>query len=255
MSRAGTVVRAWRYPYANPAKYRGGPPRFYVVRGEVVGDPARPDGRTFWWERPDPSQPYNLRANIHFEPSQDRRVHLDDCLYTPLPLMLDRHPEVVVWTEGETDADAALKAYRVPTTTHSRGAQAATAEQAAHFRKYRGTVLVVADRDPAGYAGALFRRRLLLREAGLAVRQVRVVRPADGVLAGGGGCAKGVVCECATPCPPPSQQAKGADLKDHVAAGRTLRELQRVPLAELQEAAAQVAEQTAQGWTYTRDAS
>ncbi|WP_300018610.1 toprim domain-containing protein [Pseudonocardia sp.] len=253
----GTLTNFRRYAFDSPAGNPSGrAPRFYVVRADVTGDPDR--RRTFYWEVPNPAQPFNRRANLSGHPSEFG-VPFRDCLYNagPLRYALDTLPPVIVWAEGEKDADAARRAYGVPATTHFAGAGKATDEQAAHFaplatRKARraGTrVLIVADRDDAGLACAA-RRYRLLRAVGLNPSQLHVVRAADAVLGGGGGCGLDVRCECDVACLPPSKQWIGADLADHAAAGYGLRDLVRVPRADLRAAAAATAARGKQGWVY-----
>lgn len=256
---AGQLTNFRRYAYDSPVTaINGGPPRFWVVRSDVIGDPSRPKGRTFYWEVPNPAQPWRWRSAFRGHPAEFG-VPFRDCLYNagPLGVALRSLPPLIVWAEGEPDADTARRVFGVPATTHYGGAQAATPEQAAHFaplatakgRKAGTRVLLVADRDDAGYAGALVRYRLL-RDTGLSVRQIKVVRPADGVLSGGGGCGA-VPCRCEPdPCPLPSEQWKGADLTDHADAGYGLRDLVRVPIRDLRAAAERTAARQQQGWVY-----
>jgi hypothetical protein len=251
-------VRPYAYNAPVPAGHRadGGPPRFWHCRATVTGDPTR--RKTFWYVTANPAQPWNRRAGLTGHPGT-YGVPFRDCLYLwpALRRALADLPPLIAWCEGEKDADAARRAYAVPATSHHGGALAATFEQAAHFaplatRKGRraGTrVLIVADRDDAGYAGALARYDLL-RSVGLGVRQLRVVRPADRVLAGGGGCGLDVTCRCDVACRPPDQQWRGADLADHAAAGYALRDLVRVPRGELRAAAERTAARGRAGWVY-----
>jgi hypothetical protein len=115
-----------------------------------------------------------------------------------------------------------------PATSHHGGAGKATEAQAAHFRRYRGTVLIAADDDDPGYACAL-RRYALLREVGLRRNQLRIVRAADEI---GGGL------------------GMGADLHDHVRAGYGLRELVELRPRDLDAAAERWAGRQQQGWVY-----
>jgi len=100
-----------------------------------------------------------------------------DSLLFNLPLLLDDPPELAL-TEGEKDA-AALTAAGLPALSHWGGAQHFTPEQAHRFHRYRGHVTIVADKDPAGAADALLRRRRLL-EVGVSTRRLRIVRAAGG---------------------------------------------------------------------------
>src|SRR4051794_20253284 len=73
--------------------------------------------------------------------------------------------EVVFSTEGERCCDA-LRSIRATATSHHGGAGKFTRAQARRFKGYRGTVVLVADRDEPGAADAL-RRYELLRAVGI----------------------------------------------------------------------------------------
>jgi hypothetical protein len=208
----------------------------YHVRARVDGDPT---GRTkhFWylhghnnWRLAwDGKPPANL-AN--------RLLYRVDLLQT---VIRAREP-YIFWTEGEKDAHAGgallvragvARVYSAPeerfaygpATSHHGGANKATIQQAAHFRRYRGTVLVAADDDDPGYACAL-RRYELLRAVNV---RARIVRAADEV---GGGL------------------GMGADIADHVRAGYGLAELVPVPEGALRAGAERWAARQQQGAVY-----
>ena len=175
------------YPYMNPAALEH--TLFWHIRAR------REDGsKTFWYVTADKlaTSIYSWRAGTKGKPNG-----ADRCLYRlpELRKVLRRQVPVILWTEGEKDAETAIRAYRVPATSHHGGAGKTTREQAAHFRGYRGTVLVVADRDDPGLACAYRRWRLLDR---LGVR-AEIKEPAVYDL-----------------------QIAGADLTDHADAGAGL---------------------------------
>lgn len=168
---------------------------------------------------------------------------------------------VVLLTEGEKDALSGrdlLWEAGVPgaATSHHGGACKFTEEQAAHFaplatvrgRRSGIRVWVVVDRDDAGYADGLRRVERLL-DVGLRMSQLRIRRPADGVVAGGG-CGTVGTCTHEPVCPLPENAWEKADLTDHANAGLGLAELVRVPLAELRAGAERYAALRANGWAY-----
>jgi hypothetical protein len=118
----------------------------------------------------------------------------------------------IYWTEGERCCDA-LRALGAVATSHHGGAGKATRAQARWFKGYRGTVILVADRDAPGAADAL-RRYELLRAVGIPSSRLLVVRARVPGL--------------------------GADAADHVAAGLGLDDFKRVRLSRLREVAATV---------------
>lgn len=250
---------------ADGAAWRGvGPPIFWQCRAAVVGDPFR--RKTFWYLVADPAYPNRWSAGHKAHPLADPDFNPAAAEYVRAALF--RWPslrwelargasELILWTEGEKDALRAADAWRVPTTSHHGGAGQSTAEQAAAFaplatvrgRRSGTTVLIGMDRDDAGASCALGRWRLL-RSVGLRPNQLTIVRPADGVLAGGGGCGAGVICECPTPCPPPGKAWRGADVADHVNAGLPMSQLVPVAPGALEPAAERTALRQQQGWAY-----
>ncbi|HYD55155.1 MAG TPA: toprim domain-containing protein [Gemmatimonadaceae bacterium] len=103
-------------------------------------------------------------------------AYFDGLLFN-LRLLLEDPPRLAL-TEGEKDAQW-LTAAGLPTLSHWGGAQHFTAEQANRFRSYRGRLILVADKDPAGAADVLVRYRRLLA-VGVPARRVRIVRAAGG---------------------------------------------------------------------------
>ena len=96
----GSLANFRRYGYDSPATANGGPPRFWVVRADVIGDPDR--RRTFYWEVPNPARPWSWRSALRGHPSEFG-VPFRDCLYFagPLRYALDALTPVIVWAEGE----------------------------------------------------------------------------------------------------------------------------------------------------------
>ena len=237
----GTLSDHVHYPYVHPDH---GNILFWHCRARVSGDPTR--RKHFWYLTADPEFPGRWAKASKEHPGPVARP----CLYN-LPILQSavrkRWDVPVLWAEGEKDARTANLSMGVRVAvSHHGGAGHATEEQAEHFRGYRGPVIVAADRDDAGAACALKRYRLL-RKVGV---RPTLVRPADGVLAGGGGCGVGVVCECEPVCPPPAQAWRGADLSDHEAAGYGLRDLVRVRPRDLAPAAERSAARQQHGWAY-----
>ena len=206
----GVLSNIVRYPYADPADLSR--TLFWHCRAKVNGDPTR--HKTFYYVTADPEHPgaYAWAFGTVGHPGPAAR----GCLFAlaEVRYAVQQQADLIVLTEGEKDACTAGR-LGVVSASHHGGANRFTEQQAAHFGGYRGTVLMVADRDDPGYACAA-RRADLLREQGV---RVAVVRPADGVRTNAGGCGSDVVCECPRPCPPPELQWRGADLTDHLRAG------------------------------------
>lgn len=208
----------------------------YQIRAAVVDDPNRSKhiwarfGHKDWRLASDGKCETALAGRLLYHLSGLREAIRDQVPY-------------VAWCEGEKDAlaigdllaEAGADWYSDPlrphlgfgpATSHPFGAGKATAGQAAHFRGYRGIVLVGVDDDDAGAMCALLRYRLLRAEnvrAGL-------VRATDAV---GGGLGNGV------------------DLADHVAGGYGLGDLVRIRPRDLVPAAQRCAARQATGWTYS----
>lgn len=83
----------------------------------------------------------------------------------------------VLVCEGEKDADTAFDRGLIATTAHQGGGPGnkVTAEQAAWFMGYSGSVVIVADRDTTGYATAWRWYQQLIAQAALRPEQFRVV--------------------------------------------------------------------------------
>jgi hypothetical protein len=223
------------YPYAHPDEPDS--VAMFHIRARVNGDPTR--SKHFWYRHGHNDW---LLAGDGKPPAElaNRLLYRLDLLRT----VIRAREELIMWTEGEKDshaggvllvrsgargweADTERFAYG-PATSHHGGAGKATEAQAAHFRRYRGTVLIAADDDDPGYACAL-RRYALLREVGLRRSQLRIVRAADEI---GGGL------------------GMGADIADHVRAGYGLRELVELRPRDLDAAADRWAASEQQGARY-----
>lgn len=215
-------------------------PRFARVDHRPYVNPDSPRDRILFWHNIGICSACALRRVFYSTadqgPENDRwkaaqkgnhvGVLADPCLYLwpHVRRALTDPDSVIVWAEGEKDAHAAFQLGAVGTSHHG-GAGKATEAQAEHFRGYRGTVLVAVDWDEPGAACAL-RRHKLLRAVGV---RPRLVRCADGV---GGG------------------RGSGADLADHLAAGRSLAELRPLRPRDLRAAADSWAAREQQGWAY-----
>lgn len=235
------------YAYADPDSRRI---LFWRCRAVLASDRSR---KTFWYVTADPGAPGRYVAGTRQHPGSVA----NRCLYRLEGLRRAVTPRsgggVVLLTEGEKDANfgARLAGVRA-SASHHGGACRFTPQQAAHLaplatrrgRRDGPAVLVVVDRDDPGYADGLHRAELL-REIGV---RVAVVRPADGVVAGGSVCLG--ACYCETPCPPPHRGWEKADLTDHVDAGRSLRELIEVPEPELRAGAERWAVRQQHGAVY-----
>lgn len=135
-------------------------------------------------------------------------AYFDGLLFN-LPLLLKDPPRLAL-TEGEKDA-VWLTAAGLPALSHWGGAQHFTEGQASRFRLYRGRLLLIADRDPAGAADVLLRYRRLLA-VGVPARRVRIVRAAG--------------------------DRRNKDAADHIAAGYGPDEFVPVDMTRLQALAA-----------------
>jgi len=122
--------------------------------------------------------------------------------------------DLIVWGEGEGDADA-LRAAGVFATSHHQGASRSTPEQAEWLRGYRGEVVVCADLDKPGAACAV-RRYDQLRAVGIPTRRLRIVA------------ARMDVCRTV---------GKGADVRDHLDAGHPVSALRTVEIPKIRAAA------------------
>ena len=130
--------------------------------------------------------------------------------------------ETVYWAEGEKDADALVR-LGYAATSHHQGASKATAEQAAWLAGAR-RVVICADLDDAGFLCALRRYELVGEVVG--PRRVSVV------------CARG----------------EGSnDVSDHLTAGFTVEQLERVPIPLLRRISKSVtpAKVRADGYSWT----
>lgn len=137
---------------------------------------------------------------------------LADTLIYRLPLVLAHRHRLLYTTEGERDADELLQRGVLATCVHG-GAGKWTQEQAAWLAGHRATVVLLSDNDPPG-AYDVCQRYDLLRAVGVPARRL-------------------VVGEVA-----PTHS--GADLRDHLEAGYTLKELRRADLGRLRKVAANV---------------
>lgn len=122
-------------------------------------------GKTFRQKRFDPDT--RRWRNGHFDPVLYRAPQVADAITNGSPVYL---------VEGEKDADTAA-AMELTGTTNAQGAANFTAE---HAEQLRGAqVILVCDRDTAGYRRALALRDLLGGEQGI-VASLRTVDPAEG---------------------------------------------------------------------------
>ena len=115
----------------------------------------------------------------------------------------------VYWCEGEADADA-INARNLPSViavSHHGGAGKATVQQAAYLEGWSGRIIVCADMDPAGAACALARYDLLLA-VGLPASRLSI-------------------------CYPAGPFAKSRDVRDHLAEGHSLADLNVQDVATL----------------------
>ena len=223
---SGELRNIVHYPYLDPHVAQRYRVHFWHVRARILNDPART--KHFWYKTPNPEHPSLYRYAANGKPDGS-----EECLFmfNALRARLREKADVIAWCEGEKDANNVWRKWRIPATSHHGGAAKATPEQAAHFRGYRGTVLIMADRDEAGYACASIRHRLLRR---IGVR-TRVLTPAPEVyIPGGGECGDRRPCECAVPCSEPgTRNYAGVDISDHIAFGARFAELKVLPAAEL----------------------
>lgn len=159
------------------------------MSGRIIATYAYPDehGRVLLRKRRYEPKDFRMQARkreacVWVRPSvliarYPRAAAYFDSLLFNVRLLLDDPPELAL-TEGEKDAER-LTAAGLPTLSHWGGAQHFTPEQAHRFHRYRGRVTIIADKDPAGAADALLRRRRLL-EVGVSTRRLRIVRAAGG---------------------------------------------------------------------------
>jgi hypothetical protein len=133
--------------------------------------------------------------------------------------------------EGEKDADAVISRGK-SAVSHWKGAGSFTAGQADRIAALQPRrVIVVADLDEPGAYDALKRRDKLLK-AGIPADRVRLAEPALGA-------------------PGTYATAHGADLSDHIDAGKRLRELRQPDIAVMKAASEREAERrTALGAAY-----
>ena len=205
-------------PYVNPDS-----PQDRILFWHNIGSCSACGLRRVFYATADLDQNWSWKAA---QPGNHVGGMADPCLYL-LPQLrraLGDRDSVIILAEGEKDARAGCRLGAVGTSHHG-GAGKATEAQAEHFRGYRGTVLVATDWDDPGAACAL-RRYELLRAVGV---RPTLVRAADGV---GGG------------------RGSGADLADHLSAGRSLSELRELRSRDLSAAADRWAGREQQGWTY-----
>jgi len=223
-----------RYPYLDPSlEYVDKPEVLFWKCRAVIDSNSGNRRKTFWYSTPQPGvrglyaygNPFNT-TDMPKGPATDAAVFRLHALRAGL----DRKARLVVWTEGEKDALAA-RVYGVPSFCSHGGAGKATIEQAHHLAGYKGGVVIVADRDDAGYADAYVRAEHC-KTLGL---EFWVVRPADPVV-NPAWCPPGTRCYCDKPCPVAGKLWKGADLSDHIATGLPIDALVEVPDAELAEA-------------------
>ncbi|MEJ2868424.1 hypothetical protein WCD74_11660 [Actinomycetospora sp. OC33-EN08] len=170
--------------------------------------------RVIWYAAPHPDHPTDPRRSIKDEGRtyipqslRDRCVHgLDDIREA----VAEGKGGELVWTEGETDKrtanDEDCWAF-----THPNAAGSSTYEQAGHLRRYKGRVYVAADRDDAGYSCAA-RRVVQLQEAGIRRARIEIIAAH------------------------PSIEKRGADLRDHFAAGYGWDEMAVLRAGDLREA-------------------
>ena len=177
------------------------------------------DGRRdIWYATPHPSYPTNATKALLRKPSSEVA---DRCLYTGQSPEVSREVwetlrggggsgDELVWCEGESDVDAVLEE-DWPAVTHHGGAVAlAKLGQARALRKFRGTVYVAVDLDDAGARCAVERVRLLYL-VGFPSTRVELIGPAGFEWAEKG----------------------GADLRDHLALGRSLTETRELRMTDL----------------------
>jgi hypothetical protein len=155
-----------------------------------------------------------------------RKHSLADSLVYGLHRVADNPDELLVLTEGERCAVAALR-LGVLASTHHGGAGKFTEAQAESLAGHRGRFLLVPDNDPAG-AYDVCCRYDLLRAVGIPAKRLRVREVA--------------------PTHP------GADLRDHLHAGYTLDDLTPADLDRLREVAAAATGHYSEGsWPWTAD--
>jgi hypothetical protein len=223
-----------RYPYLDPGPEYIDEPEvlFWKCRATTTSN-AGNRRKTFWYSTPRPGTrgfyAYNNPDNSSELPDDPA---VKEAVFQLRAVRYGRKHSTpyIIWTEGEKDALAA-RIYGLPSFCHHGGAGKATIEQAHHLVGYKGGVVIVADRDPAGYADAYVRAEHC-RSLGL---EYWVVRPADSVT-NPAWCPPGRYCYCEKPCPPPSKSWQGADLTDHITAGLPLGALVEVEHKELEEA-------------------
>ena len=140
---------------------------------------------------------------------QGKHPQADSLIYG-LPLVLANPDARLVLTEGEADSDAA-RALGILASCHHGGAGKFSDSMAESIARHRGVIVLVADNDPAG-AVDVCRRYDLLRDVGIPATRllVREVLP----------------------------RHQGADLRDHLDAGYTMRDLVQADLDRLRELAA-----------------
>jgi|JI10StandDraft_1071094.scaffolds.fasta_scaffold63937_5 hypothetical protein len=115
----------------------------YVFQHYRVNDPASPRGKRYGYRMPMWTAEGKVKRWIYQKPADA------DSLVWQLPLVLDNPDEPLVLTEGERDAEAALRR-DVLATCHHGGAGKFTKSQADSLAGHRGEFLLVADNDGPG---------------------------------------------------------------------------------------------------------
>lgn len=188
---------------------------FQHVRWRLDPPVPRPKTFTYRWRRGPgcawvPQKPDCADRYVYRLPQLLTSLSSTDCIW---------------WPEGEGCATALCSVGAVA-TSHHQGAGKVTVAQARWFKGYRGTVILVADRDLPGAADAV-RRYDLLRHVGIPSSRLRLVVAADEV-----------------------HETPGTDAADHLAAGLSLDDFRAVPIktARRYAARAQPAHYTSAGY-------